>query len=71
MTMEWQPIETAPRDGTPVIAAWRCSCCGLPCVSGDVYDVYGNWISSGDGIIYPTHWMPLPPPPLADAVEGV
>jgi hypothetical protein len=59
--MNWMPIETAPRDGREVLI-----------YSGAV-DValfeYGQWWSSGcdeygnDRRVYPTHWMPLPPPP--------
>jgi hypothetical protein len=61
----WRPIETAPRDGTHFIAAWQCKVSGQLCVSGDVYNLYGNWISVAEGMIYPTHWMPLPASPLA------
>lgn len=66
---EWQPIETAPRDGTLVLLWW----------DGDFAPV-GFW---QDGWVYtmtqarnldgavidillgyePTHWMPLPEPP--------
>jgi hypothetical protein len=73
---EWRPIETAPRDGTPILA----------CVSGygdeelwpgrGPITVYwgtyhpnspgkGAW-RDGNGHRRPhlTHWMPLPEPPL-------
>jgi|DEB0MinimDraft_3_1074331.scaffolds.fasta_scaffold139672_2 hypothetical protein len=74
--MEWQPIETAPKDGTRVLAYWP-----------DVYEInaatqveswYGPWAPWGskemlltwqsafewaDGDNSPTHWMPLPNPP--------
>jgi hypothetical protein len=55
--MEWQPIETAPKDGTVIIvyapdffqtAAW----------AGNGWTNAANsWL--GDV----THWMPLPEPP--------
>lgn len=61
--MEWQPIETAPRDGTPVLAA----------TSRSQYVAWNNgrsdmWVFVDDGrgnsfFFRPTHWMPLPPPP--------
>lgn len=77
-TYEWQPIETAPRDGKPVL--FFCD--------GDVRKGYcedqhffiinnGDYTDGGYGQDYrcdpknkyewsygmPTHWMPLPNPP--------
>ncbi len=73
--MEWQPIETAPRDGSKVIL-------GHPehkAVIGVWHQGY-SWESlfpDGNPVFYwakdhedtsgfdfePTHWMPLPDPP--------
>lgn len=67
---EWQPIETAPKDGRHVLV-----------VAGDqppaVYEAYyeedgdrgwfqanTHWTDPHDGSLYRvTHWMPLPDPP--------
>jgi hypothetical protein len=72
-TMEWQPIESVPKDGTkvllwvvhtnsqyakdPVSEGWSAAC-------------IGQWISfNGGGLSWhghmgkATHWMPLPTPP--------
>ena len=67
--IEWQPIETAPKDDnpvllglvgwTPVIAAWM----------GDS-QAASHWCEYLGGNFYgtkppfePSHWMPLPNPP--------
>ena len=68
----WQPIETAPRDGTGVIIT---DVSVLTPVSGAAWFYDGKWwcleqmyrpYPGDDGCPWwgtPTHWMPLPPPP--------
>jgi hypothetical protein len=65
----WQPIETAPKDGTIILAGHETS----------VFDAYwdereGGWADGAtcgyddDLITYsPTHWIPLPAPPSLPA----
>ena len=63
---EWQPIETAPEDGTPVLifSAKHGKNHKSP-VALDFYHfrrdgwAYGGWYA----IDNPTHWMPIPEPP--------
>jgi hypothetical protein len=72
--MQWQPIETAPRDGSSVIIG----CAG----KGSGEGVYATepgwkgwpepgwyWVGEDADLarpIEPTHWMPLPPPPKGE-----
>lgn len=78
--MDWQPIETAPKDGSPILVF----CETLRRDRDAVYvcrwttplkiDIYsggpGYWVEAG-GEQYaeykPTHWMPLPEPPSTAA----
>ena len=61
---EWQPIETAPKDGTTVLAVLD-GC--MTTIS--MYQAKQEWILEHDGghdprwPLKPTHWMPLPEPP--------
>ncbi len=79
--MEWQPIETAPKDGTLVLLWQKNSFPGpgsaiIGSFRTDQNDEdgeplwlendYDDW-STGYASTpsHPTHWMPLPPPPEA------
>lgn len=63
--MSWQPIETAPKDGTEVIvftphdgvisSSYKHGCWQKICI------VNGRGVGRND----PTHWMPLPVAPEA------
>lgn len=62
----WQPIETAPKDGTEILLFVDAY------VTGDTpQQVVGRWFRSGWQESYAdeyavcevTHWMPLPEPP--------
>jgi hypothetical protein len=56
----WQPIETAPRDGTPVLVTDGDTCEVAKCfgsgwLTNEGYDFeYGTWD------VELTHWMPIP-----------
>ena len=75
----WQPIETAPRDGTEILMTN-----GVDVSSGQWFSAYGGtcdqtgtpngddrdaeWMDWSGGMQPdPTHWMPLPPPPIEPA----
>ena len=70
--MEWQPIETAPKDETTILVygCWEGELHGRD-DEPDVWKAsyfYGTWSIEGgeyysQRVINPTHWMPLPLPP--------
>lgn len=61
----WRPIETAPKDGTPILAYpvwsnWKVA----EVVWHEMVRTPGRWESRGLAVrCEPTHWMPLPTPP--------
>jgi hypothetical protein len=72
---EWQPIETAPKDGSNVLLSPAFERERVTVGSWDLDDV-------GEGgqcwrclelseRLEPTHWMPLPSPPEARTVDAV
>ena len=81
---EWQPIETAPKDGTQVLGYGEAAgeihgpsgICGIEVMNycGTTGDFAGfDWGIAGDAYanwFRPTHWMPLPLPPAPNQGEA-
>ena len=65
----WQPIETAPKDGSEIIL-FDPDYSQRSGFEGRYSAPRGNWLSSYDSPVKPTHWMPLPPPPAIDQARG-
>ena len=67
---EWQPIETAPKDGTVILMAD-----GLTMFCGIWLKSARGWVDGcrdADGELVAwnaTHWMPLPAPPKQDNAQ--
>jgi hypothetical protein len=75
--MEWQPIETAPKDGTRILLYrpsyfdWARVIGGNWCDEKIAKKPRPYWTHDRECLIgvlearqhQPTHWMPLPPPP--------
>jgi hypothetical protein len=67
---EWQPIETAPKDGTRFIAGVAgtedvaiCSRHDPGGAARNPRHHYECWLVEFSGRHQPTHWMPMPAPP--------
>lgn len=62
---EWRPIETAPRDGTPILgfngAAQTVVAWWAP--GGGYWNLVACGAYAEDGEWTPTYWQPLPAPP--------
>lgn len=72
----WRNIETAPKDGTAIMILFEDS--DIPSIArwddARGMDYYPCWVVTWDGHHFgkfdrPTHWMPLPPSPIADGKE--
>lgn len=60
----WQPIKTAPHDGSEILAYWDQG----KVMSIVAYSLSPNregwqWADDTGYVSNPTHWMPLPDPP--------
>ena len=75
--IEWQPIETAPKDGTrlltivtkfpncrPAIGWWNVIADKWMASDAEDFHTEEDWQIELESTFYePTHWMPLPEPP--------
>lgn len=60
---QWQPIETAPKDGT-MILGWLPNFNGEPrSMSMKWISPYSGWSIHGHGGLSPSHWRPHSQPP--------
>lgn len=66
----WQPIETAPRDGTGIIYFQRVDeklwWIGTATYADGHFRATDFFSKDDDPLIAPTHWMPLPEPPESE-----
>lgn len=68
--MNWQPIDTAPRDGTIVLGCEWVNKHNREHIVAEVMYEAGAWYLAStcwpDESLWcePSHWMPRPPPPL-------
>ena len=64
---EWQPIETAPKDGTNVIVGWPKDHYHAGVEIGSYDSQAKGWISNECSCLFsatPTHWMSVPDLPF-------
>jgi hypothetical protein len=64
----WQPIETAPKDGTDILiwnGSWMVTVRWAPPYQYGYWDLVECGTHASDGFLTydPTHWMPLPSKP--------
>ena len=70
---EWQPIETAPKDGSKILLGWFLEGGGGGPEVAFWHDIDKTWcgrvLLKAEGYFSPTHWMSLPAPPSSNATE--
>ena len=60
----WLPIDTAPKDGTEILASDYYT---IEIVSWSVQQVWYGWFDREGRIMFPSWWRPLPEhPPLPE-----
>jgi hypothetical protein len=65
----WQPIETAPKDETPILGFVPSYHRGKGGISVILW-MEGAWYDGRAFETEPTHWMPLPAPPALSRNDG-
>lgn len=65
---DWKPIETAPKDGTPILLFARAINATAPVRIIGWFIASLGWVEAAfhpntPAGIKPTHWQPLPEPP--------
>lgn len=63
---EWQPIETAPKDGRSILLCWECGMYVGSWRVGYEHEPQSHrqaWRTVDGSWADPTHWMPKPTPP--------
>ena len=63
--MGWQPISTAPKDGTHILIFDEFGECSVAWWQVDSDGSIFGWTTDGGDRVTATHWMPLPEPPSA------
>lgn len=66
---QWQPIATAPKDGTMIVLLAENTAVNVGSYSADSYNQW-RWRRVNGGRIAPTHWQPLPQPPQPATGQG-
>ena len=71
--MQWQPIETAPKTSKAILVhcAERKNTYTVTWMRDEEFPWSGKWKHFAGGFLTeaPSHWMPLPAPPLPDNAE--
>lgn len=66
LSQQWQPIETAPKDGRPVLVGRHGYCPQVWCWHQEIIGEGWPWLVALPGEdamrLKPTHWMPLTAP---------
>lgn len=69
----WQPIDSAPKDGMPILVSAAGEICVAAWTEGFKEGGWVGWVMGHGAVaceddwyrVEPTHWMPLPEPPVS------